>query len=45
MEKTEQEDIAEVFASFFESLYLGDGSKFVANSDHCEVPAVTCEEL
>eukprot|EP00973_Karenia_brevis_P080777 11207229-Karenia_brevis.AAC.1 len=44
-EKTNIEDIAEVFASFFESLYEGDAEKFTGMQEVEEVEAVSIEEV
>ena len=44
-EKTEQENIAETFASFFEALYAGDGNWFTGNEGVECVPPVRVEEV
>ena len=43
--KTGADDIAEVFAEFFESLYKGNAGVFVHQGDADEIPAVTPEEI
>ena len=44
-EKTDKDDIAEVFAAFFESLYNGDAGEFMYDSLCNDVNAVTLAEI
>ena len=44
-EKTDAQDIADVFADFFEALYQGAGDVFHTQADMQEVEAVTIEEI
>eukprot|EP00973_Karenia_brevis_P047834 6639642-Karenia_brevis.AAC.1 len=45
VEKTDVEDIAEVFADFFSELYSGEGSDFPVRGSFAEVTPITPKEV